>query len=153
MVSAWSGSGCASSGILSTGRDGSSETEIPADVQEFATRLFDMARSGDETLLAYLDQGINTDLCNQDGNTLLMLAAYSGHPGLVRGLIERGADVDRFNDRGQSPLAGAIFKKEDEVVAALIDAGANPRVGHPTAMDTAMMFGRDDLLERFGTGE
>lgn len=128
-------------------------TEIPADVQEFATRLFDMARSGDEMLLDYLDQGINTDLCNQDGNTLLMLAAYSGHAGLVRGLIVRGADINRLNDRGQAPLAGAIFKKENEVIAALIDAGADPWVGHPTARDTAMMFGRDDLLERFGAGE
>ena len=123
-------------------------TEIPEDVREFATQLFDMARAGNMDLVAYIDQGLNVDLTNHEGNTLLMLAAYNGNPELVRALIERGADVNRLNDRHQSPLAGAIFKKEDEVVSALIDAGADPQVGHPTALETAMMFGRDDVLAR-----
>lgn len=128
-------------------------TEIPQDVQELATQLFDMARRGDRDLLAVIDEGLNVDLMNQDGNTLLMLAAYSGQAELVRGLIERGADVNRLNDRGQSPLAGAIFKKEDGVIDALIDAGADPTIGHPTALDCARMFGRDDLLGRLGVEE
>lgn len=86
-------------------------TEIPADVQEFATRLFDMARNGDATLLDYVDQGVAVDMTNQDGNSFLMLASYGGHAELVKGLIERGADVNKLNDRGQSPLAGVVFKK------------------------------------------
>src|SRR5437868_3602760 len=45
-----------------------------------------------------------------------MLAAYYGHPELVRLLIQHGADPNRLNDRGQSPLAGAVFKKEDAVI-------------------------------------
>lgn len=45
-----------------------------------------------------------------------MLAAYHGHPALVKLLIEHGADPNSLNDRGQSPLAGAVFKLEDEVV-------------------------------------
>lgn len=45
-----------------------------------------------------------------------MLAAYHGHGNLVRFLIQRGADPNRLNDRGQSPLAGAVFKKEDDVI-------------------------------------
>ena len=61
-------------------------------------------------------------------------------------LVQRGADPDRLNDRGQSPLAGAIFKGEDEVVAALMAAGADPDAGAPTARATAQMFGRSDLL-------
>lgn len=50
-----------------------------------------------------------------------MLAAYHGHADLVKLLLEHGADANRLNDRGQSPLAGAVFKKEDNV----IDVGAN----------------------------
>ena len=61
-------------------------------------------------------------------------------------LVERGADVNRLNDRGQSPVAGAVFKGEDDVVAALVRGGADPLAGHPTAVDTARMFGRPDLL-------
>jgi ankyrin repeat protein len=63
-------------------------------------------------------------------------------------LAGRGADVNRVNDRGQSPLAGAVFKGEDGVVAALLDAGADPEAGTPNARETAEMFGRRDLLER-----
>lgn len=123
-------------------------TEIPTDVQEFATRLFTMAREGDSTLLAYVDQGVDVDLSNQDGNSLLMLAAYSGHADLVRGLVERGADVNKLNSRGQSPLAGVVFKKEDAIVDILLDAGADPQAGTPDAVATAQMFGRADLVEK-----
>lgn len=123
-------------------------TEIPADVQEFATRLFDMARGGDTALLDYVDQGGAVDLANQDGNTFLMLASYAGHVDLVRGLIERGADVNRLNDRGQSPLAGVVFKKEDALVDILLNAGADPTAGTPDAIATARMFEREDLVEK-----
>lgn len=121
---------------------------VPEDVQEFAGKLFDLARAGDEALLDYIDHGVAVDMANQDGNTFLMLAAYAGHARLVRGLIERQADVDKQNARGQSPLAGAIFKKEDEVAQVLLGAGADPHAGTPSAIDTARMFGRGDLAER-----
>lgn len=45
-----------------------------------------------------------------------MLAAYHGHADLVRFLVQHGADPNRLNDRQQSPLAGAVFKKEDDVI-------------------------------------
>ena len=45
-----------------------------------------------------------------------MLASYHGHAPLVRLLIQHGADPNTLNDRGQSPLAGAVFKGEAEVI-------------------------------------
>jgi uncharacterized protein len=116
-------------------------------VRELATRVFGMAREGDAaSLAAYVDAGVPVDLTNEKGDTLVMLAAYHGHADAVRVLLERGADADRLNDRGQSPLAGAVFKGEEAVVRALVAAGADPRAGHPTAVDTAVMFERPDLL-------
>ncbi len=82
-----------------------------------------------------------------------MLAAYAGHAALVRSLVERGADPNRLNDRGQAPIAGAAFKREDEVVRVLIEMGADPRIGEPNAIATARMFGRADLLEALGVRE
>ena len=73
-----------------------------------------------------------------------------GHADAVRVLVERGADVNRLNDRGQAPVAGAVFKGEDDVVRALVEGGADPLAGHPTAVDTARMFGREDLLGVLG---
>ena len=121
-----------------------SETQV----QEFAGRLFDMAREGSLDLLAYIDHGVNIDLVNQDGQSFLMLAAYHGHAELVTSLARVGADVNLLNDRGQSPLAGAIFKKEDAVIDALLAAHADPAAGHPSALESARMFGREDLLPR-----
>lgn len=120
------------------------------DVVELATRLFGLARAGDTAALdAYLAAGVPADLTNDNGDTLVMLAAYHGHAATVAALVARGAEVDRPNDKGQTPLAGATFKGEPDVVHALIDGGADPRAGHPTAVDTARMFGRDDLLALF----
>lgn len=128
-------------------------TSIPDDVREFATRLFDMARNGDITLLDYVDQGVDADLSNEDGNSLLMFAAYHGHADLVTGLVGKGADVDKLNGRGQTPLSGAVFKKYDDVVDALVAAGADPHAGQPTAVQTAQMFEMTDTLKRLGVGE
>ena len=55
---------------------------------------------------------------------------------------------DRLNDRGQSPLAGAIFKKEDAVIDALLSAHADPTAGQPSALDSARLFGHEDLVPR-----
>lgn len=52
-----------------------------------------------------------------------MLAAYHGHAPLVKLLLDHGADPNSLNDRNQSPLAGAVFKGEDEVVeVSMFDA-------------------------------
>ncbi|GHH66188.1 hypothetical protein GCM10018781_19670 [Kitasatospora indigofera] len=124
--------------------------DAEADVIELAGRLFDAARAGDSaTLAAYVDAGAPANLSNDRGDTLLMLAAYHGHADAVRALLERGADPDRANDRGQTPLAGAVFKGADEVLTALLDGGADPGAGTPSAVDTARMFGKDDLVARF----
>lgn len=107
----------------------------------------DLARDGDTgQLLEFLDHGLPVDVADEAGNTLLMLAAYHGHAGTVRALLERGADPDRRNARDQAPIAGALFKGADEVVAVLRQAGADLDAGTPTARAAAAMFGREHLL-------
>ncbi|KAK7679005.1 hypothetical protein QCA50_017949 [Cerrena zonata] len=127
---------------------------LPAETIEFAHRMFDTARNGDKiTLEAALNAGLPVNLTNDQGNTLLMLAAYAGHAEITQLLIDKGADIDRPNDRGQSPLAGAVFKGYDAVVRTLVAAGANPRSGTPTAIQTARMFKRTDYLTILGANE
>ncbi|MFB7244750.1 hypothetical protein CW362_13450 [Streptomyces populi] len=122
------------------------------EVVELATKIFDLARRGEtETLVAYVDAGVPADLTNDRGDSLVMLAAYHGHAGAVGALLERGAEADRVNDRGQTPLAGAVFKGEEAVIRVLLAAGADPAAGTPSAVDTARMFAKTDLLELFGT--
>lgn len=56
------------------------------------------------SLTAYLDAGVPVDLTNSAGDSLVMLAAYHGHPATVRALTLRGAAVNRVNDGGQTAL-------------------------------------------------
>lgn len=122
------------------------------EVLQLAAKVFDLARHGDtDTLAAYVDAGVPANLTNDKGDSLLMLAAYHGHAAAVSALLDRGADPDRVNDRGQTPLAGAAFKGDQEVLRLLLDHGADPRAGSPSALETARMFGRQDLLTLFGS--
>ncbi|MER5889872.1 ankyrin repeat domain-containing protein [Streptomyces sp. NPDC001941] len=123
------------------------------EVVELASKVFDLARHGDaEALAAYVDAGVPVNLTNDRGDSLVMLAAYHGHPEAVTALLARGGDADRANDRGQTPLAGAVFKGERAVIDALLKGGADPEAGTPSAVDTARMFGKTDLLELFAHG-
>jgi uncharacterized protein len=123
------------------------DAEPDPDVVELATRLFGLARAGDTgRLVAYVDAGVDPNLANHKGDSLVMLAAYHGHAETVRALLGKGADADRPNDRGQTPLAGAVFKGEAGVIDALLAGGADPAAGEPSALATARMFERADLV-------
>ncbi len=107
----------------------------------------DLAREGrTEELLEFLDHGLPVDTRDEQGNTLVMLAAYHGQEAVVRALVDRGADVDLRNDRDQTPVAGALFKGEEGIVALLVAAGADLDAGTPSARAAAEMFGRSHLL-------
>lgn len=125
------------------------DTEDEAAMADLAARVFGAARAGDAEMLAsYVDAGLPVDLANEAGDTLLMLSAYHGHLASVQVLLKRGADANKANDRGQTPLAGAVFKNEPDIARALLDAGADPDAGTPSAAETARMFGKEDMLSR-----
>jgi ankyrin repeat protein len=108
-----------------------------------------MARSGDAaTLAAYIDAGVPINLTNTNGDTLVMLAAYYGHESAVAALIARGADVDRHNKRGQTPLAGAVFKNDTTIIELLLRVNADPLAGSPSALETARYFGKEQLARQ-----
>ena len=122
---------------------------IDTEVLDLASRIFDMARSGDAaTLAAYLDAGVPVNLTNTNGDTLVMLAAYYGHESVVAALIARGVDVDRHNNRGQTPLAGAVFKNDITIIELLLSADADPLAGSPSALETARFFGKEQLARQ-----
>ncbi|GKT50817.1 putative ankyrin repeat protein RF_0381 [Colletotrichum spaethianum] len=106
---------------------------------KLAASMYNAAREGNKSVLeeAILD-GLPPNLTNEKGDTLLMLAAYYGHADLVKLLIQHGADPNRLNDKRQSPLAGAVFKRLDSVVEA--KGGADPEYGTPSAIQCLSMF-------------
>ncbi|MCW2703321.1 MAG: hypothetical protein JWQ37_1316 [Blastococcus sp.] len=121
---------------------------IDPGVIELAGLVFDLARGGStEELTAYVDAGVPVNLTNDKGDTLLILAAYHGHPVAVGALLERGADHSRVNDRGQTALAAAVFRQSADTVTRLLAAGADPDAGGPSARATATFF---ELAEMTG---
>jgi ankyrin repeat protein len=65
-------------------------------------------------------------------------------------LLEYKAEVDRKNDRGQTPLAGVCFKGYFDIVKILVEAGANINENSgmgTTAITFASMFGHTKIVE------
>ena len=125
-------------------------TSEPIDpgVLELARKVFDLAREGStDELAAYVDAGVPVNLTNDKGDTLLILAAYHGHPEAVAALLARGADHGRANDRGQTALAAAVFRQSAATVSRLLEAGADPDAGGPSARATAEFFELPAMVE------
>lgn len=113
----------------------------------FAQSLFELAREGGTQELAdYVDHGLNVDLTNDNGDTLLLLAAYHVQADTVDALLARGADTAQHNDRGQTALTAAVFRQDAGIVRALLAAGADPDAGGPSARETAAFFALPEML-------
>ena len=64
-------------------------------------------------------------------------------------LLAAGADVDRRNDRGQTPLGGVAFKGYADIAAHLLAHGADidaDNGGGMTPLMFAAMFGRAEMV-------
>jgi ankyrin repeat protein len=122
--------------------------DLTPDELAFLQSAFELARNGETTrLVGYVDAGLPVNLTNSSGDTLLILAAYHRHGGLVAALLERGADHARVNDRGQTALAAAVFRQDEPVVRALLHAGADPDLGPKSAVEIARFFDLPAMLE------
>ena len=90
--------------------------------------VLDLARNGaTDQLAAAIEAGVPANLTDASGNSLLILAAYHDHPSAVRTLLDRGADVHRVNDNGQTALAAAVFRRSAVSVRALLSSRQLPK--------------------------
>jgi uncharacterized protein len=113
----------------------------------FLRSMFDLARAGDtDQLVEAIDAGIPVNLTNEAGDSLLILAAYHDHPDTVRALLGLGADTARVNDRGQTALGAAVFRRSERSVTHLLAAGADPAHGARSALDIAHFFDLPEML-------
>ncbi len=118
----------------------------PALLPEAAAEL---ARQGETAALATtLRQGLDVNLRDAKGNTLLMIAAYQGRAETVAMLLKAGAQVDLRNEKGQTPLGGVAFKGHVDIARMLLDAGADPLgdQGGSTPADFATLAGKTEIL-------
>jgi uncharacterized protein len=65
------------------------------------------------------------------GDTALMLAARTGKPDAVKGLLDHGADANKTNAEGQTALMWAVAEKNAAAAKVLIDHGADVNAQTP----------------------
>jgi ankyrin repeat protein len=74
-----------------------------------------------------LDRGVNPNLSNKYGWTLLMVAALAGDSKIGQLLISRGGDLDRINRFGETALSLAAHKGHVPFVKILLAKGARKK--------------------------
>ncbi|KAJ4856183.1 ankyrin repeat domain-containing protein [Trichoderma breve] len=80
-----------------------------------------------QILQVWLEEGsLNSNLKNDRGDSLLVLAIESEHAQVCDLLLRHGADANISDFRGMSPLNIAVGKRNKEIVTALLKSGASP---------------------------
>jgi uncharacterized protein len=81
-------------------------------------------RSDEPALRTALDQGLDANLANHKGWSLLMLAAVEGSVPVGQLLIDKGANLVALNSKGDTPLSIATQKGHTAFVDLLRAGGA-----------------------------
>ncbi|XP_075896522.1 ankyrin-3-like isoform X4 [Nelusetta ayraudi] len=75
--------------------------------------------------LEFLKNGVDINICNQNGLNALHLASKEGHVEVVAELIKHGADVDAATKKGNTALHIASLAGQTDVVKELVTHNAN----------------------------
>ncbi|XP_077310203.1 ankyrin-3 isoform X8 [Lithobates pipiens] len=106
------------------------------------------ARAGNlEKALDYLKNGVDINVCNQNGLNALHLASKEGHVEIVSELIQRGADVDASTKKGNTALHIASLAGQAVVVKVLVTNGANVNAQSQNGFTPLYMAAQENHLE------
>jgi uncharacterized protein len=93
--------------------------------QKSHSELIEATAKGDsKKFTALVKQGLDVNVSNQDGRTILMDAVEVEYLNFVRVLIQAGADVNAKDKDGKTALQIATAKNNGEIIQLLKEAGA-----------------------------
>lgn len=76
-----------------------------------------------------LDRGVNIDLKDRSGQTLLSFAAERGYTDIMERLLKRAAKIESMDSNGWTPLTHATIKGQEMAMQLLLKHGVDINVG------------------------
>ncbi|GMH11968.1 hypothetical protein Nepgr_013809 [Nepenthes gracilis] len=112
---------------LAPERSNKFDEEVDPSEMESGVRLMFMANEGDlEGIKELLDSGVDVNFGDIDKRTALHVAACQGRTEVVELLLQRGSEVNPRDRWGSTPLADAMYYKNQDVIKLLEFYGAKP---------------------------
>ena len=74
-----------------------------------------------------IEKGVDINIPNSNGLTLINMACYKGHTKIVKLLIENGADINIPNNKGYIPINSACHEGHIEIIKLLNENNANAK--------------------------
>lgn len=85
-------------------------------------------RSNMEIINYFLSKGVDVSKADNEGNTVLMMAAAGRDAALVELLLAKAKNVNAVNEKGESALTQAISSGSAEIASLLIKNGADVKI-------------------------
>lgn len=101
--------------------------------------LADAVRRGDTPEIRRQLQFVPADAPGSDGGTLLREAIKAGNLPGVEALLEGGADPNRVDAAGDTPVHAAAFSNDPEILCAVLAHGGKPDIANPHTGETPLM--------------
>ncbi|XP_056905060.1 ankyrin-3-like isoform X27 [Takifugu flavidus] len=126
----------------------SSATGDPDEQTDVNACYLRSARAGNlEKTLDYLKNGVDINICNQNGLNALHLASKEGHVEVVAELIKLGANVDAATKKGNTALHIASLAGQTDVVKKLVTHHANVNAQSQNGFTPLYMAAQENHLE------
>ncbi|KAL7920173.1 hypothetical protein ACQKWADRAFT_322360 [Trichoderma austrokoningii] len=117
--------------LIDNGADINAAANIPPSKDFGTTALHWAAKSGDEKMVELLlRNNADMDLQRRDGKTALFLTVLYGHVGVVRLLVNKGANMELKNE-DFAPLGMAALMGDEAAAEILIEGGAELSTAAP----------------------
>ncbi len=128
-------------GFCSCSKNSPNPVLPPPPPPQAISAFMDAALNGNQQAVSKaINNQIDINIVNTDGNTALMLAAFNGHDEIIEILLKAKADVNKRNPDGRTALMFASTINKPSAVELLLKNGAEVNAYDGGEQWTPLMF-------------